>query len=586
MRYLFAVACVPFLVSACAKQADDCHNTDSCGSDPAAAGTAGTSGGGGDSGGAAGSGGGGGARVGVGGGGGAGGDGTGGGAGEPASGGNAGGPVTGGNAGASGRGGRGGHGGHGGAATGGGGGGGTGGGDPRCEGVLGTEQPEAEACVVSEEYGVFVSPDGDDEMGAGTREAPYRTLGRGIAEATAAGKRVYACATEGNYTERLTLDAGASGLEVYGGFACGTWEYDGRRAAVVEGGTIGLLVEGAQGLTLTDVAVQAADGSEAGESSVALQVTAAEVTLRRVRLRAGNGVAGTGGELAEWTAGVEWPTIDELAGKDGGSGAGEHCSYVTCPGGGATRGGGGGRPDVTGENGQAGTATPPSSEAGLGDGGLAGGTCATGLGENGGHGAEGSDGAGATSYGTLTAAGWTAASGTPGSPGGPGQGGGGGASLSSAGGGGGGGCGACGGNGASAGGGGGSSIALLVYDSVVTLTESALTSGDGGNGGAGRTGQAGQENASLPGVGGFAGNGASGACDGGNGGPGGPGGASGGGAGGVSVGILYAGSAPTVDGATMSLIQTGSAGEGGGAPSSVSSGSGIDGVSVAVLEAP
>ncbi|HET7542543.1 MAG TPA: hypothetical protein VFK05_21885, partial [Polyangiaceae bacterium] len=44
---------------------------------------------------------------------------------------------------------------------------GTGGGaPPTCDGSL---SPDADACVISDEYGVFVSPDGDDATGDGTQ---------------------------------------------------------------------------------------------------------------------------------------------------------------------------------------------------------------------------------------------------------------------------------------------------------------------------------------------------------------------------------------------------------------------------------
>ena len=42
-----------------------------------------------------------------------------------------------------------------------------------CDGEL---LPEDDACVVDEEYGVFVSPTGDDATGEGTRESPFATL--------------------------------------------------------------------------------------------------------------------------------------------------------------------------------------------------------------------------------------------------------------------------------------------------------------------------------------------------------------------------------------------------------------------------
>ncbi len=159
-----------------------------------------------------------------------------------------------------------------------------------------------------------------------------------------------------------------------------------------------------------------------------------------------------------------------------------------------------------------------------------------------------------TSPGILSQSGWMPGSGSPGDDGKPGQGGGGGGNgRLSSGSGGGGGCGGCGGAGGKPGQGGGASIALLSFQSSITLAGCSL---DGrrlrerrqqvetpkpdkrrAHGHADRIGNLG----GCPG-------GAGGAGAGGNGGQGGPGG--------LSLGIGYVGTPPTIDGAVVTQAST------------------------------
>ncbi|MGE3673380.1 MAG: hypothetical protein AB7K71_27145, partial [Polyangiaceae bacterium] len=67
--------------------------------------------------------------------------------------------------------------------------GGTGGTGPTCDT---TKDPRYEPCLVDEAYGIFVSGDGDDTTGDGTRAAPYGSINRGLDAAAIAGKNVYA----------------------------------------------------------------------------------------------------------------------------------------------------------------------------------------------------------------------------------------------------------------------------------------------------------------------------------------------------------------------------------------------------------
>jgi len=489
---------------------------------------------------------------------GAGGDATGGEAGSAATGGGGGAPGGGapaaGASGAGGRGGAAGQGGQAGAATAGAGGeggqagAGGQGGAPGCDPLL---LPDADACVVTEQLGVFADP-GAPAGGDGSRAAPFSSLAAALA--AAAGKRVYACATHGPFAESLTIDA--DGASVFGGFECEGWGHVPGSRTALHGGATALVVAAAD-VRLFDLAVQAEGGAAPGESSVALFARRADrLALTRVDLVAGPGADGAPGTPGSDPAlAFAFPDGALLAGGNAtatlqGPGCPTSGEALTCPGGGSPgRGGDGGRRASSGEDGQPGEPTSMS--------GGQGGTVAECLADTNGHagavGAGAVDGEGAASLGTLDDAGWTPAAGSDGLPGQPGQGGGGGASVDTTGGGGGGGCGGCGGAPARAGAGGGASIALLSLESAVSLTDCTLRAADGGRGGDAADGQPGQS-------GGLRGDGAGLACDGGNGGAGQRGGAAGAGAGGLSAGILHAGDAPLADGATLGSITVGQPG--------------------------
>jgi len=471
--------------------------------------------------------------------------------------------------------------GQGGADSEGGQGGGAGGAPVTCDE---TALPGDDACVIDEQYAVFVqadaAPDGD-----GTRTAAFATLAEALPVALEEGKRVYVCADAGSYAESVSLDADHAGLEVFGGFACDDWSYDPttHRARFESPEPTAWTIDGATDVWLSDLDITAADATQPGTNSVALFLRGgADAVLERVRLQAGNAADGADGTVEEF----DYPDVGELVGRDGtAEEGGARCLYTECPpGNGQTTGGPGGEPIGSGTDGFPGSASPAPLDETMGGGGVAGSSCSSGgTGQNGSPGAPGDPGVGATELGSLTSEDWTPASGTDGDPGGPGQGGGGGASMSDAGGGGGGGCGACGGAGATAAQGGGASIALIRFESTVILRDCTLVTGNGGEGGDASPGQAGQENPDLAGSGGIGGVQASSACPGGNGGPGGDGGPSGAGAGGISVGILYHGEMPdlsTVD------LELGERGLGGAGVTGFSDTAGTDGVVQNVLEAP
>jgi hypothetical protein len=446
--------------------------------------------------------------------------------------------------------------------------GGSAGGGTTCDPTLG---PSEDECVIDDDYGVFVSPMGDDDSADGSRAKPYATIGEAIGPAEATGKRVYACANGGRYRESVSLDDSASGLELFGGFACADWSYStSAKSRVTSATPLALHIENVSGLHIEDFAFEAADAeatTPGGSSIGALVANSTGVRFKRVRFDAGTGVDGANGTREDFT----FPSRVDLDGNAATGTDGGDAKTCMCLGGGVTSGGIGGFAAPSGQPGGDG-----APDWGGGKGGTPPG-CTSGVGREGANAPPASFGPGAARSGALTALAWTPASGTTGPDGSPGQGGGGGAS-SVTGGGGGGGCGGCGGAGGKEGKGGGGSIALAVFESEVELQGSELIAADAGDGGRGIAGQDGQIEGGAGGIQSPT------ACQGGAGGFGGKGAASGGGAGGISVGVLWTGeTAPVVDSATMtSLGMPGAKGMGGDPGTN----DGIDGVAEDVLKAP
>lgn len=73
-----------------------------------------------------------------------------------------------------------------------------------------TDEPSSgDACVLTESYGVFVTPTGSDAAGCGTRAMPCATIGHAMDVAKGGTlTRVYACGSAGAYTsENLSVGA-------------------------------------------------------------------------------------------------------------------------------------------------------------------------------------------------------------------------------------------------------------------------------------------------------------------------------------------------------------------------------------------
>jgi hypothetical protein len=424
---------------------------------------------------------------------------------------------------------------------------------------------------VSDEFAIFVSPDGKDDND-GTQGAPLATLTKAV-EVAAGEKLVLVC--DATYDEHVSIAAGA---RVYGGFKCTDWSpeagkplfkpSDAGTALRIDTVAVDVLIEG--------VSFEVGDAAAAGETALtAIVNTSPKVTLRGVSLKAGKGNNGANGSLANF----DFPEANTLGGNPedvaGSGGASKKC---TCQSPLSSTGGLGGGPVDGGQSGSKGQpdhgggagGDPSAGDCGLGVGGK------TGTGSKGANAAASGPSAGASTPGTATQAGWQSSAGADGANGPPGQGGGGGASLNSGGHGGGGGCGGCGGNGGTGGKGGGGSIALLALNSPITLEASSLTTADSGNGGAGAAGQLAK--ATIGAGGGVISS--INSCPGGNGGKGGDGGAGGGGAGGISVGIVWKGAmAPTVSvDTTITNGKAGAKGAGGAATND-----GIAGVAQKIL---
>ena len=426
---------------------------------------------------------------------------------------------------------------------------------PSCN--LAADPKDDAALCVTDAVGVFVDATHGLDTNTGTKASPWKTIGKAVA---AAPSRVYICA--GTYPAAVNV---TSSVSLYGGWSCSDWSYSASNAVVIAPTAAGaaLTLSHVGGVFVEDLEVDALAGTAATPSSVAALVASSTgVTFRRVTLKAGPGLGATASAgTTNWTAATA-PSGNAPTGATGGAGGVNPCTDGSAP-----AGGNGGNATADGTNG-----TPPNAAGSADgyDGALGKGSSGTGCGAGSDVGANGSPAAtaaaGATTWGTLSAAGWTPSNGAAGPNGGPGQGGGGAGGKNTSGGGG-GGAGGCGGAGGAAGIAGGSSFALLSFMSTVTVDSSTFTAAAAGSGAAGASGQNGQ------GGGAFATGAFCNAATGGNG-AGGAGG--GGGAGGLSVAIGYLGTAPTQVG-TVTLTVASSAATGGGASTGGAEGNNADG---------
>lgn len=447
------------------------------------------------------------------------------------------------------------------------------------------KSPSEEPCLVSDEQAVFVAPSGTDKS-AGTQSAPLRSIAKAVELATASGKIVIACSAR--FDESLSLTSGA---RIYGGFACpdedAAWSYDPTLrteiAPLVQGPALSVQ-EVPDPIVIEDVEFSAFAATAPGGSSIAAVVLdSPSVTLRRVRIAAGAAAAGSDGEKGANGADGDTPLSDQRGGdavcgaqapltRDGGRWlAANACGSRGGAGGQAQRGdlgfsGGSGSPllnvspEGVNNGGPPAPATPADAPGGNGN--------------QGSPGKAGASGAASLDQSTFTKEGFTpSAAGGNGADGYPGQGGGGGAASNGAGmcigaSGGAGGMGGCGGKAGAGGASGGASVALLSWDSKVTLDACELVAGNGGAGGKGGAGGAG-------GLGKTGADGGLGLSDssnslgaagkGGKGGDGGMGGPGAGGNGGPSYALVFHGTTPLkLNETTLAPGMGGAGGPGGG----------------------
>jgi hypothetical protein len=287
-----------------------------------------------------------------------------------------------------------------------------------------------ETCALTEEYGVFVRPDGSDVDGKGTREKPYATLARAMPEALRDKAKVYACADRGPYTEpMLEIDDSLQGLSVIGAFLCAgsTWQCDAEaKAELIVPTPTAVRISNTNNITLEHMRLVSSAGLTPGASSIAMMVVDSQnITLNSVEIEAGPGMAGA--------AGYAYPELERAApGVTGNAGAeacttglgGAMVTSTACDSTGG-KGGNGENGEYAAGNGRGGTPIPdPPTGTAMGARGQAAVLCEDGT--------KGADGApapmvfGGTGLGFFTATGYTPIDGQDGPVGSAGQGGGGG----------------------------------------------------------------------------------------------------------------------------------------------------------------
>lgn len=470
--------------------------------------------------------------------------------------------------------------------------GGAGGNPNDCDVPDGDADLIAHPCLVDEAHALFVAPTGTDAA-SGTRKAPVKTIRRALALAAAnPGKAVVACASTSAYTEGVAV---TSSVHLYGGFTCPDsdtpWVYQDKVRTRVAPTTQGPALEVrsvTEKVVLEDFEFQAADAVAPGSSSIAaLIVDSPEVTLRRTKLAAGDaangadGVAGTkGSDGKDVGAGQKGKDAACDGPDDSQKGGGWAPSAALC----SSLGGGGGLALMSSYGGAGDPGAPltnvtPADGMPLDNGGARAAPTSNAEdasdGNPGAPGDAGATGATASDNGSFTDTGYVSgSSASKGTDGFPGQGGGGGGASNAkdlttciGASGGGGGMGGCGGKGGTGGGAGGASVALLAWNSGVTLDYCTLISGNGGNGGVG--GNGGLGGLGKPGAAGGAGytnNSDITIGKGGDGGPGGDGGNGGpgaGGNGGPSFALVFKGLEPVAATSTLTATKGGLPGAGG-----------------------
>ena len=152
--------------------------------------------------------------------------------------------------------------------------------------------PSESSAAVLDTCGVFVSSsNGNDTTGKGTKEAPYKTITKALAN----GTTIYACAGTTSFNEALAID---TPVTLFGALDCATWAYDAasKTQLTAPADAVPLtLASTAGGTEIIDFAITAADAMKDSGSSVAVIANGVMASLTRTDITAGNGKDGLAG---------------------------------------------------------------------------------------------------------------------------------------------------------------------------------------------------------------------------------------------------------------------------------------------------
>ncbi|HEY6077696.1 MAG TPA: DUF1565 domain-containing protein, partial [Polyangiaceae bacterium] len=166
------------------------------------------------------------------------------------------------------------------------------------------QSPHDEACLVSDDFAVFVSAVGSD-ANAGTQDAPVASLTKAV-ELAAGTKLVLVCTD--TYDEHVNIMRGA---QVFGGFSCADWSPDAAKP-LFKPSTAGpaLKIDTVTETVLLDsLDFEVGDAVAAGETALTTIINESPaVTLRALSLKAGKGKTGANGTLTTFT----FPNASEL----------------------------------------------------------------------------------------------------------------------------------------------------------------------------------------------------------------------------------------------------------------------------------
>src|SRR5262249_16732238 len=81
-------------------------------------------------------------------------------------------------------------------------------------------------CYVDDRFAIFVSPTGNDTIGTGKKDAPFRSITHAVVAGTGSAKHIFACDDGTGYPEAVRFDDNSGVEAVYGGFDCVSWLYD------------------------------------------------------------------------------------------------------------------------------------------------------------------------------------------------------------------------------------------------------------------------------------------------------------------------------------------------------------------------